>query len=68
MKWGVAVVKAIWALFVDDAAFVVIAIAWLGLMYLLATTGFHSRWDGALLFCGLGMILVHGALRRTRNR
>jgi hypothetical protein len=68
MKWGVAVVKAIWALFVDDAAFVVMAIAWLGLMYLLATAGLHSRWDGALLFFGLGMILAHGALRRTRSR
>jgi hypothetical protein len=67
MKWGVAVAKAIWALFVDDAAFVVMAIVWLGLMVLLATTGFHSRWDGVLLFCGLGIVLVHGALRRTRS-
>jgi hypothetical protein len=68
MRWGVAVVKAIWALFVDDAAFVAMAIVWLALMVLLATTGLHSRWDGVLLFCGLGMILVYGALRRTRSR
>ena len=67
MRWAVAVVKAIWALFVDDAAFVAVTIAWLALMVLLATTGLHSRWDGALLFCGLGIILVHGALRRTRS-
>lgn len=68
MKWGVAVVKAIWALFVDDAVFVAVAIVWLALMVLLATTGLHSRWDGALLFCGLALILVHGALRKTRSR
>jgi hypothetical protein len=68
MKWGVAVVKAIWALFVDDASFVAIAIAWLALVDLLAASGLHSRWDGVLLFCGLGVILVHGALRKTRSR
>ncbi len=68
MNWGIAIAKAIWALFVDDAAFVAMTVAWLALMYLLAATGFHSRWDGAMLFCGLGLILLHGALRRTRIR
>ena len=39
MKWGVAVGKAIWALFVDDASFVALAIAWLALMKLLVRVG-----------------------------
>ena len=68
MNWGIAIAKAIWALFVDDAVFVAMAVGWLALVYLLATIGFHSRWDGAMLFCGLGLILLHGALRRTRSR
>jgi hypothetical protein len=68
MSWVNATLKAIWALFVDDAAFAALVVGWLALTGLFARVGLNSSLDGALLFCGLGLILVHGAMRKTRSR
>jgi len=68
MSWANATLKVIWALFVDDAAFAALLVGWLALTGWFAAIGLNSSLDGALLFCGLGLILVHGALRRTRSR
>ena len=68
MKQVVAVLISIWSLFVDDAVFAAFVVAWLALVYLLALTGVDSAWPGALLFGGLGLILMHGAWRKTRSR
>lgn len=68
MNWANATLKVIWALFVDDAAFAASVAGWLALVGLFAMIGLNSSLDGALLFGGLGLILVHGALRRTRSR
>jgi hypothetical protein len=68
MSWANATLRVIWALFVDDAAFAALVVGWLALAALFATIGFNSSLNGVLLFCGLGLILVHGSLRRTRSR
>lgn len=68
MNWANATLKVIWALFVDDAAFAALVVGWLALTGLFARVGLNSSLDGALLFCGLGLILVHGALRKARSR
>ena len=67
MNWASATIKVIWALFVDDAAFAALVVGWLALTGLFARVGLNSSLGGALLFGGLGLILVHGALRRTRS-
>jgi hypothetical protein len=63
----VAVLASIWSLFVDDALFAALIVAWLAAIYLLALTGVDSAWHGVLLFGGLGLILMHGAWRKTRS-
>jgi len=68
MRPVVTVLAAIWSLFVDDALFAALMLTWLALIYLLALTGVDSVWRGALLFAGLGLILVHGGSRKTRSR
>ncbi len=68
MSWADAVVKTIWDLFVDDAAFAAAVVAWLALMRALPAIGFNPGWACWLLFCGLGLILALGALRRARAR
>jgi hypothetical protein len=68
MKQVAAVLASIWSLFVDDALFATLMAGWLALIYLLALAGLDSGWRGALLFGGLGLILIHGAWRKTRSR
>jgi hypothetical protein len=68
MKPVSAVLASIWSLFVDDALSAALIVAWLALIYLLALTGVEPGWRGALLFGGLGLILLHGAWRKTRSR
>jgi hypothetical protein len=68
MKQVAAILTSIWSLFVDDALFAALIVAWMTLTYLLALSGFESVWRGALLLGGLGLILMHGAWRKTRSR
>ena len=68
MKQVAAILISIWSLFVDDALFAALIVAWLVLVYWLALTGADSIWRGALLFGGLGLVLIHGAWRKIRIR
>jgi hypothetical protein len=68
MKQVAAVLASIWSLFVDDGVFAALIVTWLALIYLLALAGFESGGRGALLFGGLGLILMHGAWRTIRTR
>jgi hypothetical protein len=66
MSWASAVLKAIWHLFVDDAAFALLVAGWLALMWALPALGLKPIWDRGLLFLGLSVILVYVALRRAK--
>jgi hypothetical protein len=68
MKQVVAILTSIWSLFVDDVPFAALIVALLLLIYWLVLTGVDSIWHGALLFGGLGLILIHGAWRKIRLR
>jgi hypothetical protein len=67
MRQVAAVIASIWSLFVDDGLFAALILAWLALSYMLSLAGFESGWRGVLLFGGLGLILMHGARRKTRS-
>jgi hypothetical protein len=67
MKQVAAVLALIWSLFVDDGLFAALMLGWLALIYLLALTDCESDWRGALFFGGLGLILMHGAWRKSRS-
>jgi len=67
MNWASVVLQTIWSLFVDDGAFALSAAAWLAFMWLLPAVGLNPIWNCGLLFFGLGLILVHGVLRRTKD-
>lgn len=55
-------------LVVDDGAFALAIVAWLGLAWLvLPRLQALGPWAGALLFAGLAAVLVESALRRARR-
>ncbi|HTI03158.1 MAG TPA: hypothetical protein VL752_19595 [Acidisoma sp.] len=58
-----------WALFVDDGVFAGAILAWLVLGLIgLPRAGLPPWLPGPLLFAGLAVILVAGALRACRKR
>ncbi len=64
-----AVLRELVAVFVDDGAFAVAIVTWLGLMGLiLPRLGLTSLWNGVILFAGLAAILLESAIRRSRRR
>jgi len=68
MRWLVAALRELVALFVDDGGVALLTLAWLAaagllLPWLLPRAGLH----GPLLFLGLAAILVASALRRARR-
>jgi hypothetical protein len=64
-----AVLRELVAVFVDDGAFAVAIVTWLGLMGLiLPRLGLTSLWNGIILFAGLATILLESAIRRSRRR
>jgi hypothetical protein len=55
-------------LFVDDGSVAVSILCWLGVVgFLLPHTGWLPRWQGVILFAGLGLILLETALRGSRT-
>lgn len=68
MKRLAAMLTTIWSLFVDDVLFAALIVGCLALIHLLALAGFELAWRGVLLFGGLGLILMHGAWRKTHSR
>lgn len=69
MSWLRTIVTEVWGLFVDDGAFALATLTWLGLMWLVVPRiGLPSAWAALLLFVGLAGILVESVLRYSRRR
>jgi hypothetical protein len=64
MKWIKAVLREIYGLFVDDGAFALAILIWVGLMRWMTS---HLRLSPAtsaiILFAGLALILTESAVR-----
>jgi hypothetical protein len=68
MRWLKAVVGEIFGLFVDDGAFAIAIIVWLGAVWqVLPWLGVPTAWGGMILFAGLAAILVESAARRSNG-
>lgn len=68
MRWLKTIVAEIFGLFVDDGAFALAIIVWLGAVWLvLPRLNVPTAWGGAILFAGLALILVESATRRSRQ-
>lgn len=66
MAWIRTVVRELMGLVVDDVGFAAAVVAWIGLVWLLASYGpAKSAWLSPLLFVGLGAILLHGVAKRA---
>lgn len=64
-----ALLRVLWAFFVDDGPLAAGALAWLALTWLLVARLRPLRpWSALLLFAGLGGILIQSALRTARRR
>ena len=64
MNWIKTILREIFGLFVDDGAFALMILAWLGLtVFLLPYLAWAPRWRGPLLFVGLAAILMGSAIR-----
>ena len=60
--------REVLGLFVDDGTFAVAILTCVGLAWLvLPRLPDVGHWGGALLFAGLGCVLVGSALRRARR-
>jgi hypothetical protein len=68
MRWPKAIVTEIFGLFVDDGAFALAIVIWLGAVWLvLPRLGVPTTWGGIILFAGLALILAESAMRRSRR-
>jgi hypothetical protein len=68
MSWLKAIVSEIFGLFVDDGAFALAILAWIGAAWLvLPRLGVSANWGGVVLFAGLAVILAESVNRRSRR-
>lgn len=68
MRWLKAIVAEIFGLFVDDGAFALAIIVWLGAVWLaLPHFKVPTVLSGIILFVGLALILVESAGRRSKR-
>ena len=68
MKWLRTIFREILGLFVDDAAFALAILIWLGLVRILTPhLAILSRWTGAVLFSGLALILAESTIRYAKR-
>lgn len=68
MQWIRGIVKEIFGLFVDDGHFAIAIIVWLGVIWFLSLYILVGiAWSGAVLFAGLGLILLRSAIVRARQ-
>ena len=66
MSWIKTVLREVFGLFVDDAAFALCIVAWLVIAALVPPRlGVPPVWTGPLLFLGLAVILLESAYRRA---
>ena len=69
MGWMRTVVREFWGLFVDDGSFAVAIVVWVGVVWcLVGRFGASGAVGAAVLFGGLGVVLVVSLLRFARRR
>jgi len=67
--WIRAVLREVLGLFVDDGSFALAILVWVGLVWMGAPRlGLSAGAGGAVLFAGLGMILVESTMRYSRRK
>jgi membrane protein implicated in regulation of membrane protease activity len=68
MKWLRTIYREILGLFVDDAAFALAILIWLGLVKILMPhLGIPAPWIGIVLFSGLALILAESTIRYAKR-
>lgn len=68
MRWSKTIFAEIFGLFVDDGAFALAIVIWLGAAWLvLPRLGVPKTWGGIILFAGLALILAESAIRRSKR-
>jgi hypothetical protein len=69
MKWLKNVLREIFGLFVDDGAFALAILIWLGLMgWATPHLSISPAFTGLVLFAGLALILIESASRYARHK
>lgn len=69
MKWIKNIVREIFGLFVDDAAFALAILIWLAAIHWGAShVNIPARVTGIILYAGLALILSESALRFARTK
>lgn len=68
MRWIKTIVQELFGLFIDDGSFALAIVVWIGVLWFLAWRVLYSAaWSGAVLFAGLGLILLASTIRRSRQ-
>jgi hypothetical protein len=68
MRWMKTIVQELFGLFIDDGSFALAIVVWIGVLWFLAGRVLYSAaWCGAVLFAGLGLILLASTIRRSRQ-
>jgi hypothetical protein len=68
MQWIIGIAKELLGLFVDDGYFAIAIVVWLGVVWFLSLHILEGNgWSGAVLFAGLGLILLRSAIVRARQ-
>lgn len=68
MRWLKTISTELFGLIVDDGSFAVAIVVWLGIIWFLSAHFLPvAEWSGALLFIGLGLILLENTTRRSRR-
>jgi hypothetical protein len=62
------IVQELLGLFIDDGSFALAIVVWIAVLWFLAARVLHgATWSGAVLFAGLGLILLASTIRRSRQ-
>ena len=62
------IARELLGLFIDDGRLALAIIAWIGAFWLLSRYLLHdAAWSGAVLFAGLGLILIASAASPARR-
>lgn len=69
MKWIKNILREIYGLFVDDGAFALAVLIWVGVvLWTTSHFAFSSAIAAIILFAGLALILIESTTRYARRR
>ena len=69
MRWLQSIAREVLGLFVDNSAFAIAILVWLGIVvFVLAHVVVHANWLTTALFGGLAVILIESVLHFARRR